>query len=107
MSEDDGERTLGILPGESVGICFPRVSSNPRPRVRARCLTRVADTSVVDLNADLVSLGGRDLNILNAELLASLPGDGGLAGDGLGQSVFLLPLTNPSMKIPKFVPCQL
>jgi hypothetical protein len=43
----------------------------------------VADTGVVDLDADLVGLGGSDLDVLDAEVLAGLPGDGGLAGDGL------------------------
>ena len=43
----------------------------------------MADTGVKDLNTDLVGLGRRDLDILDGEVLASLPGDGGLAGDGL------------------------
>jgi len=64
VTEDDGEGTLGILSGERVGI-------------------GMADTGVVDLNADLASLGGSNLNVLDAEVLACLPGDGGLAGDGL------------------------
>ena len=59
VSEDDGESTLGVLAGQCVGIC-------------------VADTGVVDLNADLVGPGGSDLDILNGEVLASFPGNGGL-----------------------------
>ena len=59
VSEDDGEGTLGVLAGQCVGIC-------------------VADTGVVDLNADLVGPGGSDLDILNGEVLASFPGNGGL-----------------------------
>lgn len=51
--------------------------------VWAGSLTCVADTSVVNLDTDLVSLGRSDLDVLDAQLLASLPGDGGLAGDGL------------------------
>lgn len=43
----------------------------------------MADTGVVDLHADLVSLGRSNFDILNAQLLASLPGNGSLAGDGL------------------------
>ena len=59
VSEDDGEGTLGVLAGQCVGIC-------------------VADTGVVDLNADLVGPGVSDLDILNGEVLASFPGNGGL-----------------------------
>jgi hypothetical protein len=43
----------------------------------------VADAGVVDFDSDLVSLGGSDLDVLDGKLLASLPGNGGLAGDGL------------------------
>lgn len=43
----------------------------------------MADTSVVDLDADLVGLGRSNLDVLDAQRLAGLPGDGGLAGDGL------------------------
>ena len=43
----------------------------------------MANTSVVNLNADLMGLGGSHLDVLNGEVLAGLPGDGGLAGDGL------------------------
>jgi hypothetical protein len=41
------------------------------------------NASVVDLDSNLVSLGGSDLDVLDGQLLAGLPGDGGLAGDGL------------------------
>jgi hypothetical protein len=64
VSKDNGESTLGILARECVGIC-------------------VANTSVVDLNSDLVGLGGSNLDILNGERLAGLPGNGGLTGNGL------------------------
>jgi len=67
VSKDNGESTLGVLAGESVGIC-------------------VANTSVVDLNSDLVGLGRSDLDILNGERLAGLPGDGGLTGNGFANS---------------------
>lgn len=46
-------------------------------------LTCVADSGVVNLNADLVSPGRRDLYVLNGELLAGFPRDGSLAGDRL------------------------
>lgn len=45
--------------------------------------TCVANTSVVDLDTDLVGLGRSNFNVLNGQRLAGLPGDGGLAGDGL------------------------
>jgi hypothetical protein len=67
VSKDNGESTLGILAGECVGIC-------------------VANTSVVDLNSDLVGLGRSNLDVLNGERLAGLPGDGGLTGNGLANS---------------------
>ena len=59
VSEDDGEGTLGVLAGQCVGIC-------------------VADTGVVDLNADLVGPGWEDFDILNGKVLARFPGNGGL-----------------------------
>lgn len=59
VSEDNGEGTLRVLAGQCVGIC-------------------VADTGVVDLNADLVGPGGKDFDILNGEVLAGFPGNGGL-----------------------------
>lgn len=43
----------------------------------------MADTSVVNLDADLVGLGRSNLNVLEAQRLAGLPGDSGLAGNGL------------------------
>lgn len=41
-------------------------------------LTGVADTSVVNLNANLVGLGGSDLDILDGQRLTSSPSNGGL-----------------------------
>jgi hypothetical protein len=38
----------------------------------------VADTSVVNLNADLVGLGGSDLDILDGQRLTGSPGNGSL-----------------------------
>ena len=38
----------------------------------------MADTSVVDLNTDFVCSGGKNLNLLNGEVLTSFPGDCGL-----------------------------
>ena len=43
----------------------------------------MANTRVVDLNANFVSLRRRDLDILNAQFLAGFPGHGGLARDRL------------------------
>ncbi len=34
--------------------------------------------SIVDLNADFVGFGGSNLNVLDREVLSSLPGNGGL-----------------------------
>ena len=45
--------------------------------------TCVADTRVVNLNPNLVCLRRGDLDVLNAQLLPGLPGDGGLARDRL------------------------
>lgn len=55
----------------------------------------MANASVVDFDSDLMSLGRGDLDIFDRELLASLPGDGGLASDCLfakinGQCLFSL-----------------
>jgi hypothetical protein len=38
----------------------------------------MADTSVVDLNADLVGLGWSNFDVLNGEVLARFPGNCGL-----------------------------
>ena len=38
----------------------------------------MADTSVVDLNADLVGLGRGNLDGLDAQVLAGFPGNGSL-----------------------------
>lgn len=43
----------------------------------------MTDSSVVDLDTNFVGLGRRNLNLFDAQGLASLPGDGGLALDGL------------------------
>jgi hypothetical protein len=56
VSEDDGESTLGVLSRERVRICM-------------------ADTGVVDLDADFVGSGGKNLNLLNREVLAGFPGN--------------------------------
>lgn len=59
VSQNNGESTLGVFARQCVGI-------------------GVAHTSVVDLNTDLVGFGGSDLDVLNGEVLAGLPGDSGL-----------------------------
>lgn len=43
----------------------------------------MADSRVEDLDAHLVGLGRRHLDVLDAEILAGFPGHGGLASDGL------------------------
>lgn len=43
----------------------------------------MADTGVVDLDTDLVGLGRGDFDVLDAQGLTGLPGDGSLASDGL------------------------
>ena len=64
VTGDNGESSLGVLAAHHVGI-------------------RVADTGVVDLNADLVGFGRGHLDVLDAEVLGGIPGHGGLASDGL------------------------
>lgn len=64
VAGNDRESTLGVLSAEHVRI-------------------GMADTGVVDLYPNLVGTRRKNLDILNAEVLASLPGHGGLAGDGL------------------------
>lgn len=59
VTQDDRESSLGVLAGQGVGIC-------------------VADSSVVDLNADLVGSWGQDFDVFDGEVLAGFPGDGGL-----------------------------
>lgn len=83
VSEDNGESALGILARERVGVCYCSAIVPIQGDSCRALLTRVANTGIVNLNADLVGLGGSDLDILNGQVLAGLPGDGGLAGDGL------------------------
>ena len=64
VSEDDGESTLRVLAGQCVGIC-------------------VADTGVVDFNADLMGPRGSNLDILDREVLAGFPGNGSLSKSAL------------------------
>lgn len=54
--------------------------------------TGVADTRVIDLNANFVGLGRGDLDILNRQILGSLPCDSGLLGSGLACPTFGLDL---------------
>lgn len=42
-------------------------------------LTGMADTGVVNFNAHLTSLGGSNLDVLNGQRRAGLPGDGSLS----------------------------
>jgi hypothetical protein len=59
VSQNNGESTLRVLAGQSVGIC-------------------VADAGVVDLNAYFVCSWGQDFDVFDGEVLAGFPGDGGL-----------------------------
>jgi hypothetical protein len=68
VAEHDGESALGILSTESIGIC-------------------VTKSIVVNSNSHLVGSGRTDLDFLNAQVLASGPGNGGFAGDGLAASL--------------------
>ena len=45
----------------------------------------MTDTSVIDLDANLIGHGRRNLNILNGKVLGGLPRDCGLASNGLGK----------------------
>ena len=67
MSQHDWERALWVLAALSVRI-------------------GVADTGVVDLNADFVCLWCCNLDLFNGQIFPSLPGDCGLASDGLSGS---------------------
>lgn len=51
--------------------------------MRGVLYTCVADTGVVDFDTDLVGLGRGNFDILDAQGLTGLPGDGGLASNGL------------------------
>lgn len=85
VSENDGEVALGVLARERIGI-YKLVSVFSLPPAHASGsshLTCVANASVVNLDADLVGLGGSNLDVLNREALAGFPGNGSLAGNGL------------------------
>ena len=45
----------------------------------------MTNTSVVDLDADLVRSWGKDLDILKRQLFTGLPGDSSLASDCLSR----------------------
>lgn len=83
VSQDDGECTLGILARQSVGIWGSMSVTMDVTEAAKGARTGVADTSVVDLDADLVGPRRANLDVLEAKLLAGLPGDGGLASNGL------------------------
>ena len=83
VSEDNGEGTLWVLARECVCVCLPIFSDQVDDDAWYIELTCVADTGILDLDADLMGLWGCNLDILVAELLASLPGNGSLASDGL------------------------
>lgn len=86
VSEDDGESSLGIFAGKCVGIygLSILIPSYPSYLIVQRCCwtneshTCMADTSVVDLYADLMRLWWCDFDIFDAEVLAGFPGNGGL-----------------------------
>lgn len=83
MTEDNGEGTLGVLSGECIGIYGRSVQlshlTDRSPPRQIEIRTRVADTSVEDLDTDLVGLRRSDLDIFDGKWLASFPGDGGLS----------------------------
>lgn len=78
VSEDDGESALGVLAREGVGIYPISVccSLPPRPSCNRTC---VANSSVVDLNADLVGLGCGNLNVLDRKRFPGFPCHGSLS----------------------------
>lgn len=92
VTENNGESTLGILAGESVGICGMSIIviligsgvsgfilfSVQKAGLMAG-LTGMTDTSVVDFNAHLTSLWGSDLDVLDGERRAGLPGNSSLS----------------------------
>jgi hypothetical protein len=85
VTEDNGERALGVLSGECVGIWrvlagFPGSRSVllGRDVWTGAELTGMADTGVVDLDADFIRLGWGNLDVLDGEILACFPGDCGL-----------------------------
>lgn len=59
VSQNDGEGTFWVLARQGVGIC-------------------VADTCVVNLDTDLVGLGRSNLDVLDGQVLAGFPSNGGL-----------------------------
>lgn len=98
MSEDNGERALRIFARERIPIWRVLISSSSnieitdrcqktsdpeRPRRREGTRTCMADAGVVYLNTHFVGLGRRDLDVLEAQVFAGLPGHGRLAGDCL------------------------
>jgi hypothetical protein len=85
VTENNRERALGVFSGECVGIwrvlvVVPKSWSLLLGRHvwTGAGLTGMANTGVVDLDADLMRLGWRNLDILDGEILACLPGDCGL-----------------------------
>jgi hypothetical protein len=86
MSENDRESTLWILTRQGVGILLGVSTIRKRWKL-LRTRTSVADTSVVNLDADLVGTRRKDFNVLNAKGLAGLPGDSGLAVNDLFKMV--------------------
>lgn len=99
VSEDNGKGTFWVLARESVRVCVPVsiksffcFSGNTAsgiPPVRGAVadgevlLTCMANSSVVNLNANLMSLWGSDLDGLKAQIFTCLPGHGGFASDCL------------------------
>lgn len=101
VPKDDRESSLGIVPRESVCIYDDPESARPKAQEQRgpRCvLTCMADSGVVDLNSDFVCLWRRDLDVLDAQLLAGFPCYSRLASNSLARpqvSVFksLLPFS--------------
>ena len=78
MPENYGEGTLRILARERVCICAcASIPILPMLFIifLGYSLTCVTHAGIVDLNADLVCLRRRDLDVLDCKILASLPRD--------------------------------
>lgn len=89
VSEDNGKGTLRIFAGEGIRVCtvrsatiFPFQNSTSQED-DASVLTCVTNSSVVYLNANLMSLWRSNFNGLEAQVFAGLPGHGGFAGNCL------------------------
>jgi len=77
IDSENAREVAYIVPDEFTEI-FHR-----RSALRSLHRTCVADASVVDLDTDFMRLRRCNFDLLDREVLAGLPGNGGLAFDGL------------------------